>query len=210
MRRRLISLMFVFAVLILLSQSVSAAGLCGVPDVAGAVADAEVIFSGRITKVEPVRSGNAAAGDYVVTFKVDTWWKGKPAPETRVFWRQQLLDCPYLPVGVVGEDYLVYGDPSRNNTTKDQIPEVTSLNRTSMLPASLTLGLDDWSKQTRISPRPTLNRADASDDIKFLRTLRQCGCFPIIQSPLRLFSWSPRAEGVSACQTCLRGRLKPF
>lgn len=210
MRRRLISLMFVFAVLNLVSQSVSAAVLCGAPDVAQAVTDAEVVFSGRITKVEPVRSGTAAAGEYVVTFKVETWWKGKPAPETRIFWRSQLLDCPYLPVGVVGEDYLVYGDPSRNNTTKDQIPEVTSLNRTSMLPASLKLEIADWSKQTRISPTPTLNRADASDDIKLLRTLRQCGCFPFMQSPLRLYSRSQQAEGASACQTCLRGILKPF
>jgi hypothetical protein len=216
MRLRLLSLMFVFASLILLSRPVNAATLCITPEVAGAVARAEAVFSGKITKVEQVQSSTVSPGTYFVTFKVDTWWKGKPADEMRVLWRSvSIWDCDFLPVGEVGEDYLVYADPSMS-TTRDQFPEVTGFNRTSRLPAnqkSADIEID-WIKQPRISPKPELNRADASNDVELLRVLRTCSCWPTSLSDSQLPTLtqpdSREAEAVSTCKTCLRWRLKPF
>ena len=222
MRPRLLSLTLVFAVLILLSESAYAATFCVTSGFGQGAAVAEMIFSGKITKVQRVETSNVVAGEYVVTFKVDTWWKGKPTHETRVLWRPSMdEECPFLPVGEVGEDYLVYTDPSRNNTARDQLPEVTVLNRTSRLSPNLkfeSVGINDWSKQTRISPTPTLNRADGSDDIKLLLVLRECGCLSISHLPPPLDSHRltsiqancREAEVVSECQACLRRRLKPF
>ena len=59
--------MFVFAGVLQLSQAANAAGLCGTPDFAQAIAGAEVVFSGKITKIEPTQS--TTAGEYVATFK---------------------------------------------------------------------------------------------------------------------------------------------
>jgi hypothetical protein len=178
-----------------------------------------VIFSGKITKVERVQTSTATAVEHVITFKVETWWKGKPAHKTRVLWRSSVLECPFFPVGEVGEDYLVYADPSRRTTRRDQLLKVTIFNRTSRLraPKSESVVINDWSKQTRISPTPEFNPADASGDIKLLRALRG-GCLSISHLPSPLVSQrltsieanSREAEGVSACQTCLRSRLKPF
>ena len=217
MRRRLVLLTFVFAGLILLSRPAYAATFCVTSELASATARAEAIFSGRITKVEPVEA-SPQAGHYFVTFKVETWWKGKPSSEMRVLWRSAVLDCPLLPVGEVGEDYLVYADPSRS-TTKDQSPEVTFFNRTSRLPDNQKpeiFLLSEGSRQARISPAPELNRADASDDIKTLRVLRTCSCLSISRlTPFdlqlaSLQSDSQEAEAASACLSCLRGMLKPF
>jgi hypothetical protein len=202
MRPRLLTVTFVFAGLILLSRSVYAASLCVEPGFVGGVAAAEMIFTGKITKVEQIRT---STGTYFVTFKVETWWKGKHSNEVRLLWRStSMFDCPGLSVGEVGEDYLVYADPSMS-TTKDQFPEVTGFNRTSRLPANRrpeTFLMDDWGKQTRISPKPQLNRADASHDVELLRSLRACACLQT--------SNSPQAEGPAACQSCLRTILKPF
>jgi hypothetical protein len=185
-------------------------------DFFGAASAAEVIFLGKITNVERVPEYR---GEHVVTFKVETWWKGKPSPDTRVLWRpSEDPECGFLPVGEVGEDYLVYADPSRKINPRDRhFPVVTTFNRTSRLPANLKPEsfVIDWSKQTRISPTPILNRADGSDDIELLRALRGSGCLstwpappfdlqPSIQSNAR------QAEGVSACRTCMRVRVKPF
>jgi hypothetical protein len=218
MKLRLFSLTVVFAVLVLLSRSTYAASLCLTPDFAQAAAGAEMIFSGKITDVERVKTSAASVGEYVVTFNVETWWKGGPFQKTRVLWLSSVDDeCPFLPVGEVAEDYLVYADPSRSNKTRDQLAVVTVFNRTSRLDANLTsetFGINDWSKQTRISRTPTLNRADASEDIKLLRALRGCGCssttppFYSQRSPLRPDN-SVDEKG-SACRTCLQGILKPF
>ena len=221
MKRRLFSLTFVLAGLILLSRSAYAAGFCLTSDFAQAIDRAEVIFSGEITSVEQVQSSTTTAGEYVVTFKVETWWKGTPAHEMRVLWRSAVVGCPWFPVGEVGEHYLLYADPSKNNSSMNQFPEVTIFNRTSRLVASRrseNVAIHDWGKQTTISPNPELNRADASNDIKLLLALRQCDCLSIghLPPPLdsqRLTSIQPNSrpvEGVSACQTCLRRRLKPF
>ena len=205
MRPRLFTVMFVFAGLILLSRSVYAASFCVEPGFSQSVAGAEMIFIGRITKVEKVEASTVPPGTYFVTFKVETSWKGKPANEVRVLWRSRsIFDCPDLPVGEIGEDYLVYAEPSRS-TTRVQLPEVRVFSRTSRLPANLqpeSFLTDNWSKPTRLSPSPELNRADASEDIKLLRTLRVCGCLPPPNSAL------PNSQ--ETCQPCLREKLKPF
>ena len=216
-----------FAGLILLSRSVHAASYCVTPDFAQAASDAEEIFSGKITKVERLKTGQPVVFEYFVTFKVETWWKGKYSNETTVLWRSslwpssELADCGFFPVGEVGEDYLVYANPSRSTIRRDNLPEVTIFNRTSRLPAnpkSESVVITDWSKQTRISSTPTLNRGDASDDIKLLRALRACGCLslghlppPLDSQPMTLIQTNSRqTEEVSPCQSCLRWRLKPF
>ena len=215
------SLTFILAGLFLFSQSAYAADFCVAPDFASAFDGAEVIFSGEITKVERVQSGTTAAADYVVTFNVEAWWKGTPKREMRVLWRSRVVGCPSFPVGDVGEHYLLYADPSKNNTSRSQLPEVTIFNRTSRSPVnrgSESVLIPDWSKQPPLSPNPALNRADASDDIKLLLALRQCDCLSISRLPSPLDSQrftsiqdnSKKAEGSSACQACLRRRLKPF
>ena len=204
MRPRLLRVTFVLAGLILVGQSVHAASLCVTPDASGAFATAEMVFTGKITKVERDKTHTATADKYIVTFTVETWWKGKPSDEVRVaWWSTAFFDCDYLPVGDVGEDYLVYADPSISTTTV-QPPNVTGLNRTSRLPANRkpeSFVLEDWTKQPRISRTPELNRADASGDIELLRVVRACGCLGTAPS---------ESERVSACKVCLRGRLKPF
>lgn len=164
--------------------------------------------------VERVKDGTA---DYFVTFRVETWWKGTPSPEMRVLWRSWVEDCPLLPVGEVGEEYLVYADPSRSTKTV-QFPEITVLNRTSRLPANwkpeISL-INDWRIKTGISLEPALNRANASNDVKLLRMLRACGCLstsrlPPPFHPQILIEPNYQAETAYACETCLRSRLKPF
>jgi hypothetical protein len=154
-----------------------------------------------------------------MTFNVETWWKGRPAREMRVLWRSKVVGCPWFPVSEVGEHYLLYADPSKNNTDRNQLPEVSIFNRTSRLPVnrrSDSVLIPDWSTQPLLSPNPPLNRADASNDIKLLLALRQCECLSI--SPLpppidsqRLTSIQgnyKQAEGSSKCQACLRTMLK--
>ena len=202
--------MFVFAGLVLCGRSVHAAHWCMTPSSPeGGAAIAEMVFSGEITKVERLETRNAS-WDYLVTFKVDNWWKGPRSWEVRVLWRTSFMDCE-LPVGEVGETYLVYADPSIS-TTKDKFPEVTYFNRTSRLPKkpqpeSFVLG--DW-REPRIDPKPWLNRADASEDIKVLRVLRQCSCLSTTSRTNETQPDSKRAEQVSPCDACLRMRLKPY
>ena len=217
MRRFSFSILFMLAMMILLTRSAYAGDFCIPRDFAKAVDSSEEIFSGRILNVEPIHTNNTAAGEYVVTFKVETWWRGKPSHERRVLWRSAVVGCDFFPVGEVGESYIVYADDSKNDATQNQLSEVTIFNRTSKLPAnqkSASLTLSEWSKQSPISANPTLNRGDGSDEIKLLLLLRECGC--LSASPLPLFDSQPRpsrsgqAEGVSACQSCLRRTLKRF
>lgn len=221
MKPRLFSLMFVLAGIILLSRPAYAADFCVVPDFASAFGYAEVIFSGEITSVERVQNSTAEAAEYVVTFSVETWWKGTPAREMRVLWRSRVVGCPWFPVGEVGEHYLLYADPSKNNTSKNQLLEVTIFNRTSRLPVNRRSGSvlnPDWSVQSLVSPNPVLNRADASNDIKLLLALRQCECLSLSHLPPPLDSLmmtssqgnSKQAEEFSNCESCLRRMLKPF
>jgi hypothetical protein len=221
MKPRLFSLSFVLASLILLTQSASAADFCVAPDFASAVESAEAIFSGEITNVEGVQSGTTEAAEYVVTFLVETWWKGTPAHEMRVLWRSKVVGCPWFAVGEVGEHYLLYADVSKNNSISNQLPEVTIFNRTSRLPVNLSsesVLITDWSVHPLLSPDPALNRADASDDIKLLLALRQCECLSLSHLPPPLDSQrltsiqrnSQQARRSSACQACLKRRFKPF
>ncbi len=172
MRPRLLSMTFVFALLVLFSRSASGVDLCCTRDFAKSVDVAAAVFSGQIVKVEKVQTSTPASVDYLdyfVTFKVDTWWKGTPSREMRVLWRSSTMNCPFLPVGEVGENYLVYADASSN--PKEQIPEVTIFNRTSRLPADMDAGsleIMNGTRQPRINPNPPLDRADASDDVRLL------------------------------------------
>lgn len=221
MKPRLFFMTFGLAGLILLTRSAYAADFCVAPDFASAFDGAEVIFSGEITNVEQVQSGATEAADYVVTFNVETWWKGTPVHEIRVLWRSKVVGCPWFPVGEVGEHYLLYADPSKNDRITNQLPEVTIFNRTSRLPLTRrpeSVSIADRSIQSLLSADPALNRADASNDIKLLLALRQCECLSISHLPPPLDSQrltsiqgnSKQAEGSSACQACLRTRLKPF
>jgi hypothetical protein len=221
MKPRLFSLTFVLAGLILLSRSGYAADFCVAPDFASAVDSAEVIFSGEVVNVERIQSGTTEAAESVVTFKVETWWKGTPAREMRVLWRSEVVGCPWFPAGDVGEHYLLYADRSKNNTNRDPLPEVTIFNRTSRLPInrrSESVLIPDWSRQPLVSPNPALNRSDASNDIKLLLALRHCECLSISHLPPPLDSESlmsseansKQADESSACQACLKKRLKPF
>ena len=208
MRPRLLSLTFVFAAFLLLSGPAHAAHFCIEPDFFPAATDAQVIFSGKITKVERVQTRPEAIGEYVVTFRVDRWWKGMPASDTRVLWRTTFMDCPTLAVGEVGDEYLVYGEPTRSTVRQYQMPEVSVFSRTAKLPPSRkaeTIVKNGFSQPTLISRTPPLDRADASNDVELLIALRACGC-----TPLPSTSESRLGEMVLSCKTCLRGRLKPF
>lgn len=219
MRLRLFLKTFVFALLVLFGGSASGADLCGARDVAPSVEVAATVFSGEIIKVERVQTSTRASDDYFVTFRVETWWKGTPSREARVLWRSSAMNCPFFPVGEVGESYLVYADAPGNNSAREQIPEVTIFNRTSRLPANPeaeNLEIMSRAKQPLISPNPSINRADASSDVKLLIVLRKCGCLSLSQlpplfDPQRPTSTSANSremEGVSGCQTCLRNKLK--
>ena len=207
MRPRLLSLTFVFAALLLLSRPVHAAHFCIEPGFMPAAVAAELIFSGKITKVERVEGSEL--GEYVVTFRVDRWWKGMPASAARVLWRtKSVLDCPTLAVGEVGDEYLVYAEPSTSTVPEYQLPEVTISTRTAKLPPSrlaemiVTNGFD---KPALISRTPPLNRSDAANDVELLRVMRDCGCMPPSGS-----SDSRLQEIASECRSCLRRRVKPF
>jgi hypothetical protein len=198
----------VFAALLLLSGPVHAAHFCIEPDFFPAATEAQVIFSGKITKVERSQSYPEALGEYVVTFKVDRWWKGmQQAGDTRVLWRTTFMDCPTLAVGEVGDEYLVYGEPARSTVRQYQMPEVTVFSRTARLPASRKAEMiikNGFTQAPLMSRTPPLNRTDASNDVELLIALRDCSCMP---PPGK--SESDLEQIVSSCRVCLRRRLKP-
>lgn len=207
MRPRLLSLTFVFAALLLWSKPLQAAHFCLEPDFMTAAVAAELIFSGKITKVERVEGSQL--GEYVVTFRVDRWWKGTAASDARVLWRTKSIpDCPSLAVGEVGDEYLVYAERSTSTVNEYQLPEVTVSNRTAKLPPSrlaemiVTNGFD---KPALINRTPPLNRSDASNDVELLRAMRDCGCMPPRGS-----SESRLQEIAPECRSCLGKRVKPF
>lgn len=211
MRPHVLSIVFLFAALLLLSQPVMAANFCTIHEMPGAVAIAQVVFSGQITRVERDEDPDSLPGGYWVTFKVDTWWKGNPSPEMIVLWRTSFMNCE-LGVGEVGESYLVFADESIS-IFDNQPPEVTVFNRTSKMPAKWepeTFMLSGWNDQPRLNPKPEVNRADASADLKLLRVLRQCSC--VSTKPADNATWEDarRPYDSSLCQTCLRSRLKYY
>ena len=210
MRQRVLSLAFVFAALLLFSRPAQAR-FCTTFELPGAAAIAQVVFSGEITKVERVDDPKLPVGDYFVTFRVETWWKGAPLREMRLLWRTSWMECGYLPVGEVGEKYLVYADDSV--TSDDQPLEVTIFNRTSRMPANWEpepFLLDGWTTKPRVNPKPTLNRRDASEDLKVLRVLLQCSCLSTNFASNPTMVESKRTYDSAACQTCLRSRLKYY
>jgi hypothetical protein len=216
MRQRLLALTFGLAALLLLSRPAYAAHFCIDTPFSRGASNAEMIFSGKITKVERVETDRAAIGQYVVTFKVERWWKGTPASGPRVLWRSSFMDCD-LPVGEVGDDYLVYADPSLSTLPGYKLPEVTFLNRTAKLPASrkAEMIVANGFTHTVISRNPPLNRTDASNDIDLLLTMRECGCLQVMPSPISepsapIEASAEQTERASQCLACLRRTLRPF
>lgn len=199
-----------FAALLLSSSPAQAAHFCLEPSFARGAAQAEMIFSGKIAKIERVQTHPRAIGDYVVTFKVERWWKGTAASEPRVLWRTAILDCA-LPIGEVGDDYLVYADPAAILNPAYQLPEVSFYNRTSRLPPSrkAEMIVKNGFSPTVVRQEPPLNRADASNDVDLLLTIRECGCLRIPASSAPIEASAEETQRVSECQACLRRTLKP-
>lgn len=211
MRQRLLALTFGFAALFLLSRPAYAAHFCIDTPFSVGASNAEMIFSGKITKVERVETHRAAIGEYVVTFKVERWWKGTLANGPRVLWRSSFMDCD-LPVGEVGDDYLVYADPSLSTKPADKLPEVTFYNRTSRLLPSrkAEMIVKNGFSVTHIGENPKLNRADASNDIDVLLALRECGCLIVPSSSAPIEASAEETERVSACMACFRRSVTRF
>jgi hypothetical protein len=208
MKLRILQTAFLFAALLLLSRPVAAAHFCLEPPFMSSVSNAELIFSGKITKVERVQTTPDATGEYVVTFKVERSWKGTAGLETRVLWRSSLLDCE-LPVGEVGDDYLVYTDPSISNNPAYQMPEVSFFNRTAKQPPSRKADLivEHGFRRSVINASPDLNRADASKDVDLLLIMRDCGCLSVSSSqPIE--ASAEQTARVSECMACWQRRLK--
>lgn len=222
--RSIANSMFVLSLFLLSTGLTQAADFCVTPDVLGAIAHAELVFSGRIIKLTPmVAQPGEPYITYIVSFEVEKWWKGKKSREVRVVWSSSTIDCEYLPVGKIGERYLVYADPPSNNqVAKEMLPEVTALNRTSRL--ELRAGLVDDSS-SKIGPRrlvnskPPLDRADALNDIKVLDVMIECECLStnsgsvcmdLPLSSLRTPTDLSVSSQVSRCCKCLREQLRLF
>jgi hypothetical protein len=197
---------------VLLSRPVQASHFCITPSFGKAGAQAEQVFSGKITKVERETNPDTP-GEYIVTFKVETSWKGTPASETRVVWRSiPFIDCPTLPVGEVGDDYLVYADPSIR-IRGEKLAEVTFFNRTArQLPSrKAELIVKNGFTRTVIDSDPPLNRSDASNDVEMLLAMRACGCLSTnSQQGAAIEASAEATQRASECMACMQRRLKPF
>src|SRR6266850_6309452 len=213
------------------SGSAAGASFCVVPDVTAAVDRAEAVFSGKIVDVVAVRTDNRSlpttSSEYIVKFEVEEWWKGTASRELRVLWRPEIFACDYYPVGEIGERYLVYADsPDSDSLRKDRLLEVTIFNRTSLIPSTPQVVSQSNSANGKrkgigfVSFAPKLNRRDASNDIKTLRGIRDCGCLLPYTLPSCMYStWTlrqPKPDGLlnssptSPCCTCLRRNMTPF
>lgn len=139
------------------------------PNVPEAVDRAEAVFSGRIVQVVAVRGDNRSlpptSSGYIVKFEVEESWKGMVSRELRVLWRPEILGCSYYPVGEIGERYLVYADsPKSDSLRKDGLLEVTTFNRTSLIPSIPQVEGQSTSANCRkkgigfVSTAPELNR----------------------------------------------------
>ena len=200
--------------------------LCMTPDVLEAFARAKLVFSGKILNVTPVPqvSGSGTAVDYVVSFEVKKWWKGTGSQQVRVLWRSSMLECPFFPVGEIGENYLVYADhPISTHPGSESLAEVSVLNRTGKLVLRRELEQSrspDFAPLALVNSKPKINRADASADIKVLSVLTQCMCVTSDSGPacidLSLSSGYQLPAEIqapsrpSACCECLKRSLKPF
>jgi hypothetical protein len=121
------------------------------------------------------------------------------------------MDCD-LAVGEVGDDYLVYADPSISSNPAYELPEVTFFNRTSRLLPSRKAEMIVMKgfSVTYITENPPVNRADASGDIDVLLALRECGCLIAPSSSAPIEASAEETERVAACMVCFRRSLKPF
>ena len=216
----------VLTLFLFLNSPAFAADFCMTPDVLEAYVRAKLVFSGKILSVMvvPQDTGSRTALDYVVRFEVEKWWKGTGSPKVSVVWRSSIHECSYFPVGEIGENYLVYADPlTTPHLGIEPLAEVSVLNRTSKI---LLRRESDQSSSTnpasraRVDSKPSINRANASDDLKVLSVLTGCRCVSPdpgqacidlslssgyqIQADIRSSSRS------SECCECLRRNLKPF
>jgi hypothetical protein len=226
MRSSAVRLIVVLTIFLFLSNPAFAADLCITPDVLDAFAQAKLVFAGKILKVKPVLqdSASGSALDYVVSFEVEKWWKGTGPQQVNLVWRSSMLECSYLPVGEIGEKYLVYADPlTTASLGSESVAEITIFNRTSKLvlkrdlhPTSPT----NFASQVSLDAKPKLNRADATEDVKVLSVLTRCMCVSS-DSPAgcidsSLSSGYPMPAGIqqssrsSKCCECLRRSLRPF
>jgi hypothetical protein len=218
-------LMFALSISLFLTSSHHAAEFCIMPDVLGAVERAELVFSGRIidlTPLMPKPDEPHTTSKYIVRFAVEKWWKGTKSNDVHVLWSSSTSECDYLPVGKIGERYLVYADPALNNqVNKKALPEVTAFNRTSRLDLGVEQMHDSSGKNRLprlVDSKPPLDRADASGDIKVLRVLMECKCLTtnsdLVCWDLPLSSLAApidvSSSGASQCCKCLRQHLKLF
>lgn len=216
----------VLTIFLFLNSPASAADLCITPDVLDAFDRAKIVFSGKIVSVMPVPQdrGSRTPLDYIVSFEVEKWWKGTGSQQVSVVWRSSMHGCSYFPVGEIGESYLVYADPlTPTHLASESLAEVSVLNRTSKLLLRRELDQSsptEFAYRVLIDSKPTINRADASQDIKVLSVLQRCMCVSSDSGPACLdLSLSsgyhmPADIGTSSrsseCCECLRRNLKPF
>jgi|GEM_PF-2360401 len=213
----------VLTIFLFLNSLACAGDFCLTPDVLEAFARAKLVFSGKILNITPVTQdrGSRTDLDYVVTFEVEKWWKGTGSQQVSVVWRSSTPGCSYFPVGEIGESYLVYADPLTTHLGSESVAEVSVLNRTSKLllrrdQSSST----NFASQVSVNAKPTINRTDASEDIKVLNVVTRCECVSsdsgpaCIDSSLSSGNQMPadiRASSQSSeCCQCLRRNLKPF
>ena len=208
-----------------LNSPAFAADLCITRDVLEGFAQAKLVFSGKILNVTPVPQDSQApnASDYVVNFEVEKWWKGTGPEQLSVVWRSSMLGCSYFHVGEIGENYLVYAEPLTTTQFGSQSPaEVSVLNRTSKLPLGRELDQTSsniFAPPVSVDSKPTINRRDATKDLKVLQVLTRCMCVSADSGPacidVSLSSGYPmpadiRSSSRSQCCECLRQNLKPF
>jgi hypothetical protein len=204
---------------LLICGSASGAGYCSIPVVPVAVDKAEAVFSGKIVDVVKLQkydpSSRKISAEYVVKFEIEESWKGPESRDLQVLWRPEILGCPYFPVGEIGESYLVYAESTKSDDVgKNALLEITILNRTSKIPLRTEVftqfGTRTSSRRRLLDDHiaSELNRNDASDDIKVLRSLKECECLladslASCNNDSRIFQ--PRiSSATSRCCTCLR------
>lgn len=86
-----------------------------------ALANAAVVFSGRVTNIERVK------GRLNVTFRVDKHWKGTPGQSLTVQTSATTATCGYP--FKVGQTYLVYADRRQGGLQTNQCSRTTLLSQ---------------------------------------------------------------------------------
>ncbi len=211
----------VLTLFLFLNSPIFAADLCITPDVLEGFARAKLVFSGKILNVTQCRNiVNLLTGGIPSSI---LRWKGTGPEQFSVVWHSSMLGCSYFPVGEIGENYLVYAEPLTTAQFGNQsLAEVSVLNRTSKLPLRRELDQtisDIFAPPVSVDSKPTINRRDATKDIKVLQVLTQCRCVSSDSGPacidVTLSSVYPMPADIgsssrSHCCECLRQNFKPF